>query len=232
MRVATKLCLALLALAACGGAARAQQTVTLVSPAEGKARGYARQSAESCFSFERGTFGGRGAGARQELCYGMLSINHEDWLKLGSGEDDRSVIRDLGALAWADSFAVPALAPLPELKPGERRQVVIDASGEGAQSRRPQPPQQPAAGEGDRRHDTHDAPQAGGYKPGDGHKLWAQTTQVFAKAVVGHVYAVRVVRAGADFYALFRVEAHEQGKSCTISWRLAPAPEPAGGRPR
>ena len=63
----------------------------------------------------------------------------------------------------------------------------------------------------------------------DTHGKWAKTTATFAKVQVGHVYAVRVVREGADFYALFRVESHEQNKSCAISWRIVPAPAPAEG---
>jgi hypothetical protein len=63
----------------------------------------------------------------------------------------------------------------------------------------------------------------------DTHGKWAKTTAVFAKVRVGHVYAVRVVREGADFYALFRVESHEQNKSCAISWRIVPAPAAAEG---
>jgi hypothetical protein len=48
---------------------------------------------------------------------------------------------------------------------------------------------------------------------------------VFAKAIVGHIYAVHVVDDAADYYALFRVESLQRGERCTISWKLIPPPE-------
>jgi hypothetical protein len=59
----------------------------------------------------------------------------------------------------------------------------------------------------------------------DTHKKWAETNGIFAKIVVGHVYAVHVRRGVTDFYTLFRVEQHEQQAQCTISWKRIPAPE-------
>jgi len=55
---------------------------------------------------------------------------------------------------------------------------------------------------------------------------------VFAKAVVGHIYAVHVVDGGEDFYVLFRVESLARGDNCKISWKRVPAPAagPAGSK--
>ena len=75
----------------------------------------------------------------------------------------------------------------------------------------------PAPEKGKRRNITVDASARTG-------KEWEKTNGIFAKAVVGHMYAVRVKREGTDYYALFRVEGLEQGYSCTISWMLVPPP--------
>ncbi|HEV2705607.1 MAG TPA: hypothetical protein VGV59_06755 [Pyrinomonadaceae bacterium] len=56
-------------------------------------------------------------------------------------------------------------------------------------------------------------------------KAWEQTTRIFAKIIVGHIYLVRVKDEDSDFYVLFRVEALSQGESCTISWRHIPPPQ-------
>ena len=61
----------------------------------------------------------------------------------------------------------------------------------------------------------------------DTHAQWAKTTQIFAKAELGHMYLVHVKDEMADFYVMFRVEDLEQNNHCTISWRLVPTPESA-----
>jgi hypothetical protein len=59
---------------------------------------------------------------------------------------------------------------------------------------------------------------------GAGHEAWAATTQIFAKVMVGHIYAVHVKDETRDFYAVFRVEEHRQRDHCTISWTLVDTP--------
>jgi len=51
------------------------------------------------------------------------------------------------------------------------------------------------------------------------------SSPIFARAVVGHIYAVHVVDTGVDYYALFRVESLASGDRCKISWKLIPPPE-------
>ncbi len=55
---------------------------------------------------------------------------------------------------------------------------------------------------------------------------------IFMKAIVGHLYVIRVVDETRDFYALFRVDALERGDSCTISWKLIPEPVDQTARQR
>ena len=193
MKLSTRLLLPLALLCvtgAAGFATHAQQTVTLHAPHDRETGKYSER--RSWFSFEFGVVGkaDRGAAGDQwDIGYGFLNVNGEDFIQVAHGREDRGVIKDLGALTWADDFEVPVLAPLPVVPEGQQRVIGVNAS----------------AGKADH---------------------WSRTNGVFAKAVVGHIYAVRVKDDDSDFYALFRVESIEQGRSCTISWRLASAPGP------
>jgi hypothetical protein len=183
---------ALFALLLLAGGARvvtAQQTVTLHVPTINEK---VYDSDKATFSFEHGVRGKvriKRLGLFYDLGYGFMAINDEDWFTLSPRRDDRSVIKDLGALNWFESFKVPVLTPLPELEKGQERTFSVDTSG-------------------------------------DTGKKWAQTTTIHAKAVVGHMYVVRVKRPDTDFYALFRVEELEQRASCRITWSVIPTPEP------
>jgi len=56
-------------------------------------------------------------------------------------------------------------------------------------------------------------------------EAWEQSTPIFARIIVGHLYLVHVKDEDSDFYALFRVEALTQRESCTISWKQIPPPQ-------
>ena len=60
---------------------------------------------------------------------------------------------------------------------------------------------------------------------GDTHRAWAQSTKIFAKVFLDHVYEVHVKDKTADFYVLFKVVDFEQRKHCTITWRLVRSPK-------
>ena len=84
----------------------------------------------ACFSFK---FGKKKApdSIDWDLGYGFGQINDEDWLIVGvTGTDKRSVMKDLGPYKWSDSFTTWTLEPLPALKPGEHRQMMVDASAD------------------------------------------------------------------------------------------------------
>jgi len=76
----------------------------------------------------------------------------------------------------------------------------------------------PELAKGERRNITVDS-------SADTHSAWAATTEIFAKVVVGHMYAIHVKDDEADYYALFRVEDHIQRDHCTISWKVIDSPE-------
>lgn len=169
--------------------ASAQQTTTMYAPHNKERTTYSESKA--WFSFEFGVRGNADkqiTGDKWDLGYGFLSIDGEDWFMVSCGNDDRSVIKDLGELNWFDSFNVPALTPLPALENGQIRNITVDAS---ASTR----------------------------------KAWANTNGIFARAIVNHMYLVRIKRSDTDFYAMFRLESIEQQDNCTISWRLILPPE-------
>jgi hypothetical protein len=149
------------------------------------------EDSKSYLSFEYGvrgsvepTMGGR----QWDLGYGLLAINDEDWFAVSHGDEDRSVIKDLGELDWTDSVVIPVLKPLPALEKGQSRDITVDASA-------------------------------------DTGKAWAETTTIFAKVFVGHMYVVHIKRDEHDFYALFRVESIAQRDNCTITWAMISSPE-------
>ena len=104
------------------------QRITLHPPHD-KATGKYDET-RACFSFKMGQMKLPNS-TDWDLGYGFLSIGNEDWLMVGTvGRDKRSVMKELGKYDWSDSFKVPALEPLPELKEGEQRNISVDSSGD------------------------------------------------------------------------------------------------------
>src|ERR1041385_4590506 len=101
--------------------AAVQQTITLYAPQYGGDFARASVDLQSATYAPRLRFG--------DVGYGLLRVGTEfDWLEISIAQDRRSVVRDLGAYAWTDSFTVPWIEPLPKLKPGEIRQVFVNSS--------------------------------------------------------------------------------------------------------
>ena len=161
------------------------QTITLYTPQDKTTGKY--DESRACFSFKFGT-NKRPNSTDWDLGYGFIRIGDEDWLRVSTIGDSRSVIKDLGKFGWSDSFRVPVLEPLPELKAGENRRITIDSSA-------------------------------------DTHKAWKESTDIFAKAEVEHMYVVHVKDKERDFYVLFRVEELGQEEYCKISWKRVATPE-------
>jgi hypothetical protein len=144
-----------------------------------------------------------------DLTYGSLYVGDEwDWFSVSTAANARTVARDLGELNWGEGFNVPVIEPFPKLKEGQMRSFKVDASGaDGADG---------VGGDGKLRP-TPGSPQKRSGAP--------VVDPVFVKAILGHMYVVRVVDNDSDFYVLFRVEALERGDYCTISWQRIPSPE-------
>jgi hypothetical protein len=194
--------------------------VTLYGPL---ARGH--DSSRALYSFKTGTFEGYG----WDLNYGTLYVGEDhDWFQVGVGGADRSAFRDLGVHVWADSFSVPVVEPFPVLKPGEQRRITVDASGKDGEDGEPGAPGAPGADADGvvRAHPPFATPPtAAPPRPSrPKHDGVPKVDPVFVKAVVGHMYVIRVVDDKQDFYVLFRVESLVRGDNCTISWKRIPPP--------
>jgi hypothetical protein len=190
----------------------------------------------SSFSFRTGAFAGYG----WDLNYGSLYVGEDhDWFQVGLGREDRSAFRDLGAHEWADSFSVPVVEPFPVLKPGEQRHITVDASCKDGEDGAPGAPGADgedgtpgADGDGVVRPPLPATGAAHGPEPPPvprpsrrpKHDGVPKVDPVFAKAVVGHMYVIRVVDKDDDFYVLFRVESLVRGDNCTITWKRIPPP--------
>ena len=106
-------------------------TVTLYSPAKykvtnapGLPSGRVRPDfSRAYFDF---TSGKLASSRKWDVSFGTLG----DWLLVGFGvDDDKSTIKDLGRIVWKDTFKVPVVPPLPELKPGEARYITTGGKG-------------------------------------------------------------------------------------------------------
>jgi hypothetical protein len=220
-------------------------TVTLYSPikykltdaaplANGQLRGDHRRAHLDLIT---GEFHGRPA-----LTYGAAYLGQDlDWFDVAD-ENDRTVIRDLGKINWNDKFKIPVVAALPELRPGERRRLVIDTSGKDGRNGIDGANGAPGlnGGEGPRESVMGAEPGANGRPTTDPSEVWhgpsrpsgAATRKtkliislpVMAKAVLGHMYAIHVVNPQSDFYVLVHVDGLVAGDNCTISWKRIPSP--------
>lgn len=137
---------------------------------------------------------------RWDLVYGNLRTGDDwNWFEVSSSKNVRSKIVNLGKLDWTDSLTIPVIEPYRKLKEGEGRVMTVDTSGKNGNS--------------------------GNSKAADAsEKNEAKTSGGFTKAVLGNVYAARIVDGSEDFYVLFRVDALE-GDKCVISWKRADAPK-------
>ena len=205
---------------------KAQYSATLYSPYK-----HPNESRTLCLNFQTGL-----RPSARESCglqYGLLGINNDfDWLQTGMGQGVRTVIKDLGKYDWNDRVDVPAIAALPKLQPGEKRTVNIDVSGadgangaHGANASRVDP----GSGVIQAKEIQLDSrtPRPVLFEPAPPRPKQDGKPKVdpaFVKAVVGHMYVVHVVDEVSDYYALFRVDALENG-ACTVSWKLIPPPQ-------
>lgn len=96
------------------------QTVTLYAPSGSKL-----DFSRATFNFERGKF----EELNYDITYGYLKIDEDYWLSTPQADHNRSLIRNLGALNWNDTFEVPFIEPLPKLEEGKTRNFTIDSSG-------------------------------------------------------------------------------------------------------
>lgn len=98
------------------------QSVTLYAPLAPK-----YDFSRSFFDFEQAKFG---EPKKFDLLYGNMRIAGDfDWIGASTAIDNRSLIRDLGELNWTDIYKVPVIEPLPALKEGQKRTIILDSSG-------------------------------------------------------------------------------------------------------
>jgi hypothetical protein len=196
--------------------------VTLYAPNK-----YKYDFSRTLFSFKTGKF--EGNINVWDLNYGSLYVGEEwDWFSVSTARDARSVARDLGEFNWSDYFEIPVLEPFPKLKEGEERTFKVDASGaDGADGADGAPGEDGVDGDGQFRPKPARPAAQIRTQPAQKEKRSGvpKVDPIFVKAIVGHMYVMRVVDEDSDFYVLFRVEALERGDNCTISWKRISSPQ-------
>lgn len=186
---------------------------------------YPNDWSRSLFSFKTGAF------VQDlelwDLNYGSLYVNDEwDWFSVSLATNARTAARDLGELSWGDYFEVPTVEPFPKLKEGETRTFKVDASGaDGADGEDGAP-----AVDGDGKVRPKPRKVVATDPPKVKRTGVPVVDPVLVKAIVGHMYVVRVVDNDSDFYVLFRVESLVRGDNCTITWKRIVSPESVGSR--
>ena len=216
-------------------------SVTLYSPAKYKltgspplASGQLRPDfSRASFSFTRGSVVG---GGDSDISFGMIG---PEWFMLTSATSGkkRSVIKDLGKRDWSDRLRVAVLDPA-----DEHRHVSINVSGNAGangntcaglagyfpgvasvQGRSAfSDPMTDSYGNVDTRMLTVVDNQC---HPGNGPRTpKLKPSELFAKAIAGHIYEIHIVDSQHDYYVLLRVDALVAGDNCTFSWRRIPTP--------
>ena len=207
---------------------RAQSgSATLHSPNK-----YVNEKRNFCLNFKTGV--SQSMMSTCDLGYGYLYAGDDwDWFQPSLEKNSRSVIKDLGEVSWTSQFKVPVVDPLPQLLPGQERNISVDVSGSDGADGAPGAPGTPglpgADADGVVRQRVAAQPvaqpsQTPARKKNDGKP---KIDPVFVKAIVGHMYVAHVVDNQNDFYALFRVEALERGDHCVVSWKVINPPRVA-----
>ena len=191
-----------------------------------------------CLDFLTGVSGKRSDPC--DLRYGSLYVGDDwDWFQSSGHRDSRGLIKDLGRLNWESQLKVPFIKPLPKLLPSERRTITVNADGADGADGAPGAPGRPGADAlidpitgYERRQKPSTTPPPNTYDPIPNtkkkHDGVPKVDPIFVKAIVGHMYAMRVLDEKNDFYVLFRVEEIKKGDSVVVSWKLVDAPiEPA-----
>jgi VWFA-related protein len=168
---------------------------------------------------------------RWDISFGLISNQRNDWFVLRTGDEERSVIKDLGRLDWHQKFKIPIIEPLPAMGPGEHRMVMINTSGDdsasksagglpldirGAPSSRDHGLEFPT---GDLDLGSEPPPVRTVWPPDSKKSKQSKSDPVFAKVLQGHMYALHLVDSRSDYYVLIHVDALMPGDSCTFSWR-------------
>jgi hypothetical protein len=204
------------------------KSVTLYGPLKRN-----HDTGRALYSFKTGGFG-----ADWDLNYGSLYVNDDhDWFEVSAAKGVRTAFRDLGAHEWTEDIEVPVVEPFPVPKEGEKRVVKVDVScADGADGEDGAPGADGEDGAPGARADgvagppplpksgipSRPSPRPARRPKHDG---VPEVDPTFARAVAGHVYAVRVVDGDNDFYVLFRVESLVRGDNCTITWKRVPPPQ-------
>jgi hypothetical protein len=67
------------------------------------------------------------------IAYGDRIGDHWDIFSISGTSGSRTRMIDLGEHTWKDNFTIPEVEPWPELRPGERRTIIVNTSGANGQ---------------------------------------------------------------------------------------------------
>jgi hypothetical protein len=163
----------------------------------------------------------------ETVSYGDRIGDHWDIFAVSGSMDSRTRMIDLGAHTWKNNFTIPEVEPWPALKPGERRNIIVNASGAdagpGKNDKRAKDSvnTKDKSGKVDQKVDYAHAPldrqvtstisvQGKAPKPDS----YTPTTEVKS----GHMYLIHVVNSGDDHYVLLRADDIVRGEKVNVSF--------------
>ena len=177
---------------------------------------------------------------RETLDFGDRVGDHWDIFSIAPRPASRSRMIDLGAHTWEDNFTIPEIEPWPALKPGERRNIIINTSGANGRDGSPGADSLPGKN-GDRTYgmangasQTRTEPKTSNPGVDYAHApLNVQVTSTISlngkaakpdkfspltEAKLGHMYLIHVVNPNNDHYVLLHVDDLVRGDKVNISF--------------
>lgn len=168
-----------------------------------------------------------GCGRFPSVDFGTRIGKNINLFKISGATYDQTRMVRIGEHKWTDNFLIPDVEPWAPLAPGERRNVVINASGADGADGKPGRsgdgtfPESPRHTTGIKGIDYANAPvglQVTSSLKNSKGKYAKSDYSPIVEARKGSVYVVRVVEQEHDHYVVIRVDEIEDGKNITLSY--------------
>jgi len=167
----------------------------------------------------------------ETVSYGDRIGDHLDIFAVSGRGGSQTRMIDLGAHSWTDNFTIPEVEPWPALKPGERRNIIINTSGANAGSGKNKNGDNPKTDSTKKSEKPDKLDQKVDYAHSPLDRQVTSTISVQGKAAAkpdsytpvievrsGHMYLVHVVNSGDDHYVLLRADDIIRGEKVSVSF--------------
>jgi len=201
----------------------------------------AERGLKSCFDFVSLSYS---CARDPNVSYGDRVGVNWDLFQINGGHIDRTRMVDVGKYDWTDQFVVPEVEPWPELLPGEKRSITVNASGgngsagapgrpgasgvagmngDGTYTPMPRPqtvkaPDQPRLTTGKSYATANVKEQVTSTVKSANGKVRSDPYTPVVEVKKDHMYVVHVVEETHDFYVLIHVDEIDRGERVKFSY--------------